>query len=216
MNITLGMKFTSGLLLAAPLVLGCNQGLHTDFETDTEGGGTSETTEGSGETTESSGETTEGSSSTSSGEETQAGPCGGAECGAQEACIADSCVDVNREDVEAGCNPFAQGQCMYPWPSNVFTREEPGSPTGLMVDHDASLLPENNAGEPFAVDQITNNLDGFSPNSQLRFVTPGGVDAALLPQCHVHLPRQFHLLLLGQQALCCLLIRSSSKILREK
>ncbi len=178
-------KNVETLLLSAPLSLalclatGCNQGVHTDSQTtetvtDSDGSDTDATTT-AGPETGTSGTTGEPTSTTA------AGACGGVDCGGAEACIADQCVPVDRESVEAGCHPFMQGNCMYPWPSDVYTRVDGESPTGRYLDYDAALIPTNTAGDLFPVDELTNHLDGFSPNSQIRFVAPEGVDGAALP-----------------------------------
>ncbi len=168
------------LSLALALAAGCNQGVHTDSQTtetvtDSDGSDTDASTTAGPETSSTSG-TTGALTST-----TAAGACGGIDCGGAEACIADQCVSVDRESIAAGCHPFMQGTCMYPWPSDVYTRVDGESPTGRFLDYNAELIPANTAGDLFPVDDLTNHLDGFSPNSQIRFVAPEGVDGAALP-----------------------------------
>jgi len=97
------------------------------------------------------------------------------ECTPEQACIDGACVDVGRAAIEAGCHPLSQGVCLYPWPSDFTTTPDPEASTGLRLAYDPELLPKNLSGIPFAADQITAHLDGFSPNSQLRFVSPRGV-----------------------------------------
>lgn len=100
------------------------------------------------------------------------------ECGPEEACIDGACVDVGRGAIEAGCHPLSQGVCLYPWPSDFTTRPDPEASTGLRLDYDPELLPKNLNGVAFAADEVTARVDGFSPNSQLRFVSPRGVASA--------------------------------------
>ena len=128
-------------------------------------------------------EPTTGATSTSGGSEESGGPSCQA-CGAEEACIAGECVDVGRVDVERGCSPLGdpkgRGQCMYPWPSDLATVIDPTTVTGRRVHYDAELLPKNGKMQPFAVDDITNDVDGFSPNSQIRFAFADGVGGDLV------------------------------------
>ncbi|MCB9751110.1 MAG: hypothetical protein H6713_14125 [Myxococcales bacterium] len=169
---------TLTLTLALGLAGACTQGPHTDYESATEGETETETdaTTGDGTSEGPTSDTSTGDPST-----TAAGACGGADCGAQESCVADHCVPVDPGPIAAGCHPFMQGNCVYPWPSDVYTREDAGSPTGLRLDYKPELLPSNTAGDLFPADELTNHLDGFSPNSQIRFVVPGGVDGGALP-----------------------------------
>lgn len=106
--------------------------------------------------------------------------CGDTECQPSEACIDDICVEVNREEIERGCHPLNEGHCMYPWPSNFSTAADPDSATGLRLDYDPAVMPVNDAGEEFPSDQY-GHFDGFSPNSQIRFVFPEDVDGSNLP-----------------------------------
>ena len=106
-------------------------------------------------------------------------------CGGEQACIGGACVDVDRSEVARGCHPLGdpagRGQCLYPWPSDLSTVADPASETRLRVAHDAELLPKNAKGLGFAVDEVTNDLDGFSPSAQIRFAFAAKVDAADLP-----------------------------------
>ena len=106
-------------------------------------------------------------------------------CAAEEACVGGTCEDIGRADVEKGCHPLGdpagRGQCLYPWPSDLTLVADAGTKTGRRVNYDPELLPKNNKMQPFAVDDITNDVDGFSPNSQIRFAFKAGVDGADLP-----------------------------------
>lgn len=124
---------------------------------------------------------TTGEAASSGGSESGGVSC--VDCGADEACVAGVCVDVGRADVERGCSPLGdprgRGQCLYPWPSDLTTVVDPTTVTGRRVNYDPELLPKNLKMQPFAVDDITNDVDGFSPNSQIRFAFAGGVAGPL-------------------------------------
>ncbi|HEY0137193.1 MAG TPA: hypothetical protein VGB85_24085, partial [Nannocystis sp.] len=68
-------------------------------------------------------------------------------CGGDEACIAGECVAVGRGEVERGCSvlgdPGGRGQCLYPWPSDLWTVADATSETGRRLAHDPELLPKN-------------------------------------------------------------------------
>jgi len=118
----------------------------------------------------------DGSSSTG-GSETGTGTTGASACpcGPEEACIDDGCYDVGRSAIEAGCHPLSQGVCLYPWPSNFTTVSDAASATGRLLHYDPALLPMTNGGAAFAAAEITDAMQGFSPNSQIRFVSAKGV-----------------------------------------
>ena len=138
----------------------------------------SETTE-SGESAGSSGEVPTTQAPTEGDTEDVCGPCG-----PDEGCIAGRCVDVDREALERGCSPLGdpggRGQCLYPWPSDLLTVLDADRETGRRLVYDAQLLPKNNKMKAFAVDEMVNGLDGFSPNSQIRFALAKAVDPAAL------------------------------------
>lgn len=137
---------------------------------------------GSGEGSSSSGDSSgPGTPTTGDSEDTVAG-CG--PCADDEACIGSACEVVGRADLERGCNPLGdpagRGQCVYPWPSDVMTVADAATATGRRVQLDAALLPRNIKDQGFPV-ALTNDLDGFSPSSQIRLAFAAGVDAADLP-----------------------------------
>lgn len=70
---------------------------------------------------------------------------------------------------------------MYPWPSNVFTSPDEATATGLRLAYDDTVVPRNASDEPFPVADYNGRFDGFSPNSQIRFLFPAGVDPKNLP-----------------------------------
>jgi len=104
-------------------------------------------------------------------------------CGAEQARLGDiGCVDVARSEISRGCNPLSGGgPCMFPWPSDVFTAADSTRPTGLRLAYDDTVVPRNTSDEPFPVADYNNRFDGFSPNSQIRFLFPSGVDKKNLP-----------------------------------
>ncbi len=165
--------FIAGWVLLLP---GCGGDAEQGTDSDTTSSDTtegSETTAGPSETdTEDGTETQTGSDSDTAGGD----PCAEVMCGEQEACIDGECVAVDRPGIDSGCHPLAIGLCMYPWPSNAYTREDSTSTTGLRLNYDPELLPINLQGATFAAEELTNNLEGFSPNSQIRLTWPGGFD----------------------------------------
>src|ERR1700733_3098279 len=66
----------------------------------------------------------------------------------------------------ADCQPFAGKPCLFPFPSNLFTRSDRSSQTGLRVHLPASAMPRNVKGAQIAVGPYDRN-DGFSPGSAL-------------------------------------------------
>ena len=102
-------------------------------------------------------------------------------CASEEACIDAVCVDVSRSEITRGCNPLSSGECMYPWPSNVFATNDSSTKTGKRLAYDDTVLPRNAADEPVPVADYNDRFDGFSPNSQIRFLFPEGVDPKNLP-----------------------------------
>lgn len=148
-------------------------------DTATETASTGETTDvdSTGETeteTETAGPGTDTDGTETESETSDANPCADVGCAAQEACIDGACIDVGRQAIEMGCHPLGVGECMYPWPSNAYTVSDPSSATGLKLAYDPELLPKNAMGQAFAADELTNMLEGFSPNSQIRLTWPGG------------------------------------------
>ena len=146
------------------------------------GGETGETADASGTASEgSSGDTPTTTATTATeGTGTDDGGATCEACGDEEACIAGQCVAVGRGEILRGCSvlgdPGGRGQCLYPWPSDLWTVGDAASKTGRRLAHDPELLPKNNKMMAFAADEITNTLDGFSPNSQIRFAFAAAID----------------------------------------
>jgi hypothetical protein len=72
----------------------------------------------------------------------------------------------------AACDPLDASHCLYPWPSNAYTKKDSSTDTGLRLDLKASQTPRNTAGK--AVDPTEQNRnDGFSPGTAIVTRVPG-------------------------------------------
>jgi hypothetical protein len=73
------------------------------------------------------------------------------------------------------CNAAAQGGkpssrcdftdpavCLYPWPSDYFTKADRGTPTGRRLNLKRASMPRNEEGRPIDPRDM-NRADGFSP-----------------------------------------------------
>ena len=72
----------------------------------------------------------------------------------------------------ADCQPFSSTPCLLPFPSNLFTRPDRSTPTGLRVDLRADAMPMNTKGQRISAAEYDRN-DGFSPGSALIVHVPG-------------------------------------------
>jgi hypothetical protein len=64
------------------------------------------------------------------------------------------------------CELFDAGHCLFPFPSNTFTRPDPSTPTGRRVAFARSAMPVNTSG--VAIDPTEwNRNDGFSPGGPI-------------------------------------------------
>ncbi len=70
------------------------------------------------------------------------------------------------------CQPYAKAPCLLPFPSNLFTKPDRASSTGLRVQLPASAMPVNTGGQRLSVTPFDRN-DGFSPGSALIVHVPG-------------------------------------------
>ncbi|MEM6293863.1 MAG: hypothetical protein AAGA54_21485 [Myxococcota bacterium] len=80
-----------------------------------------------------------------------------------------------------GCDPLVPTYCAAPFPSNVFTVEDPATGTGRRLEMAAELMPVDVAGA--AADPAPwNRLDGFSPgiaiSNHFPDVTPDSLTAS--------------------------------------
>jgi hypothetical protein len=66
----------------------------------------------------------------------------------------------------ADCQPFAAHPCLLPFPSNLYTRPDRSTATGLRVRLPAIALPVSHSGDRIDVTPYDRN-DGFSPGSTL-------------------------------------------------
>ena len=76
----------------------------------------------------------------------------------------------------AECEILNNVHCLYPYPNNHFTVEDPSTDTGLRLNIPAGGIPQPN-GDPMDTAEY-NALDGFSPVAQILMHFPGGVDLA--------------------------------------
>ena len=66
----------------------------------------------------------------------------------------------------ADCQPYAKKPCLLPFPSNLFTKRDKSSVTGLRVHLPAGAMPVNSKGSRVGVAPYDRN-DGFSPGSAI-------------------------------------------------
>jgi hypothetical protein len=78
-------------------------------------------------------------------------------------------VEQNARDY---CSELQSAHCLYPFPSNIYTRQDGSTPTGLRVNLSAEALPKNASG--VVVDPAEwNRNDGFSPGTTMLAQVPG-------------------------------------------
>ena len=82
-------------------------------------------------------------------------------------------------DTPEECNPLGTSGCVLPWPSSMYMRADPASPTGYRLDLPLGALPGNVDGIEIDPAWI-NTRTGFSPMSQILLTFPGGVDPTSL------------------------------------
>ena len=74
------------------------------------------------------------------------------------------------------CEILDSDNCMFPWPSNVFTVADEGSDTGLLINLNQESLPANKQGVKVDPSEWNRN-DGFSPSQMIVAQIPS-VDLA--------------------------------------
>ncbi len=79
-------------------------------------------------------------------------------------------------DCTCPCDPLDQADCMYPYPSDYLTKEDPTTDTGRRVHFATAGMPRNNNNVPVEIADYNLN-DGFSPGSSILLRVPG-VDLA--------------------------------------
>ena len=72
----------------------------------------------------------------------------------------------------ARCDFTDPAVCLYPWPNDLFTKRDKGTPTGRRLNLKAASMPRNKAGKPIAPFDM-NRADGFSPGSMMLTKVPG-------------------------------------------
>jgi hypothetical protein len=83
----------------------------------------------------------------------------------------------------ADCQPYARRPCLLPFPSNLFTRRDRTSATGVRVHLPAAAMPVNTSGQGISVAPYDRN-DGFSPGSAIIVHVPGLDNAAAFARTH--------------------------------
>ncbi|MBN8866865.1 MAG: hypothetical protein J0H98_04875 [Solirubrobacterales bacterium] len=69
------------------------------------------------------------------------------------------------------CDPLDPAVCMQPWPSNLYTKTDDSTQTGLRLDIPAEAMPKNQNGTPISPTDI-NRADGFSPGNLITVKIP--------------------------------------------
>jgi len=83
--------------------------------------------------------------------------------------------------VRSGCellNPSG-GNCLFPYPSSHYTRDDASTPTGRRLDYRLLAMPANASGVHINPQAWNDQLDGFSPGTMMLVNFPQGVDVAL-------------------------------------
>ncbi|MGK2932352.1 MAG: hypothetical protein ACSLFD_06235 [Solirubrobacterales bacterium] len=73
---------------------------------------------------------------------------------------------------EPVCNPLDKKVCMQPWPSNLYTRADTSTATGLRLDIPEAATPKNRLNETVDTTDF-NRADGFSPGNSIITKIPG-------------------------------------------
>jgi hypothetical protein len=80
------------------------------------------------------------------------------------------------------CDPLVPTQCGFPFPSNVYLRDDPTTPTGKRVALGATTLPTYGASGPHIDASLWNDSDGFSPGQDALVHLPGATVTGLPTQ----------------------------------
>jgi hypothetical protein len=81
--------------------------------------------------------------------------------------------------VAAGCNALGGADCVLPWPSSIYERDDASSPTGRRIDIPEGVLPRNNDGVRVGTAKY-DAMDGWSANIPLLMAWDTGFDPAPL------------------------------------
>lgn len=80
--------------------------------------------------------------------------------------------------LDGDCDPLVPEYCSFPFPSNVWLKDDAGSPTGKRVNFKPASLPKSRSGTETSVDSL-NRSDGFSAGTALMAYLPGATTAGL-------------------------------------
>lgn len=78
------------------------------------------------------------------------------------------------------CDPIAPAYCLHPYPSNVFTTDDPSQVTGRRLALDPAAIPQPISGK-LATAEPMNTRDGFSPGGPILVHLPGATGDGLPP-----------------------------------
>jgi hypothetical protein len=73
---------------------------------------------------------------------------------------------------DAACEPIDRSHCLYPWPSDAYTKKDASTDTGLRLALKPSQMPRNVDGKPISPTEMNRN-DGFSPGTAIITRVPG-------------------------------------------
>ncbi len=82
------------------------------------------------------------------------------------------------EWVTLECDPIAPAYCGHPFPSNVFTRDDPSTETGRRLELSDAMMPTTKSGVR-AMASRWSTRDGFSPGSGPMVHLPGATSTGL-------------------------------------
>jgi len=70
------------------------------------------------------------------------------------------------------CDFIGNGDCLFPFPNDYFTKRDRSAPTGRRVDFSVDSMPHNSSGTPIDPTEWNRN-DGFSPGEPIVLKVPG-------------------------------------------
>jgi hypothetical protein len=86
--------------------------------------------------------------------------------------LAPAAADARDARPSKRCDFIDPTVCLYPWPNDVYTKRDRGTPTGRRLNLRRASMPRNKAGKPIDPTDM-NRADGFSPGSMLITKVPG-------------------------------------------
>lgn len=81
------------------------------------------------------------------------------------------------DDATIPCDFLIEDKCLLPYPSAVFLKPDPSTPTGFRLNYPRDGMPRNMHNTPINPEEW-NTLDGFSPGTMIEALFPQGVDLA--------------------------------------